>query len=112
MIVLCLGVLFQRVGYYMHGYFLVDMLCPTLLLGVAFVLQLCRSYVKSTAIVPSISYLGNHSLEIYIANYLSMGMMGLFAVSDCYAKAGLYLVLNIALSISMIATNKMISKVL
>lgn len=103
------SVLISRMGYYTHGYFLTDMVTPLFVLLLAFVLvsvkQMC--FVKEV-----LSSLGVYSLEIYVANFLSMGIMRLFINNYINSWGGQllsYVLLNLLLSGLLIVVNKYVS---
>lgn len=102
--IMCVGVLLKKFGFYMHGYFLVDMFCPSFLLIIGLLLSF-RKNVNSTKFGNIISFLGNHSIEVYIANYLSLGMMTIFIDNNCYSKAIIYFAINVVLMFFMIYIN-------
>ena len=94
----------------MHGYFLVDMFCPLLLILVSVLIAYTHKFISGGKTEKVVSYIGTHSLEVYIANFLSMGVIGLFIIDNCYSKALIYFVINIALCLLLIPANSFISK--
>lgn len=94
----------------MHGYFLVDMLCPLLLIMLSVLIAYSHKFISGCKAEKVISYIGSHSLEVYIANFLSMGVIGLFIIDNCYSKALVYFAINIALCLLLIPANSFISK--
>lgn len=107
-----LAMVLMKYGFKIHGYYLVDTVTPLLLIVLTLILLCYRRLSFSDHIDYGLSFFGKYSLEIYISNYLSMNIIGLFKEADMYEKAYIYIALNIIGFICMIFANKAISKVI
>jgi len=105
------AVFLLKKGYRIHGYFLVDTVAPALLLVLNMIVVGYRKLSFASYIDSFLSFFGKYSLEIYISNYLSMNIIGLFKDYDMYTTALFYIALNFVGSLLLIYTNKGIMKV-
>lgn len=108
-LIMCIGAVMPQLGFYMHGYFLVDMFCPISMIFIAILVVAVHNCASGSRIENAISYLGKHSLEVYVANFLSMGVIGLFVIDNCYYKAFLYFLINLCLCVVLINVYNLIN---
>lgn len=105
-----LAILLLKRGYRIHGYFLLDTITPAFILVLALLTDAYRKLRIAPGLDGILSFLGKYSLEIYIANYLSMNVCGLIKGHDIYTSALIYILLNTVGTLILIYTNKRIMR--
>lgn len=99
-------------GTYMRGYFLTDMITPLLLL--LFSIPIYKYSRKLSNSIKYVVIIGNYTLEIYVANVITMKIMRLY-VLNCFVGwivLLLYFLTVIIIALFLIRINKMIKKLL
>jgi len=101
-------VLIYKKGAFMRGYFLTDMITPSLLIILSYFLYKMPSIVdwRTSNIV---STLGQYTLEIYVANVITMALIKDFSRTiEGWLVLLLYFGINILIAIVLVIINKRI----
>ena len=110
--VFLIAVFLYRKGYYMRGYFLTDMITPVLLLSISLLLSRinnCRFTLPSKIL----SLLGNYTLEIYVANVITMVFLGYNSIiQKGWQILLVYFAVTVLLSIILVIINRCVRRIL
>ena len=108
-----ISVILYKIGAYMRGYFLTDMITPTILLFFAVVLCILPTFSEGK-IGSFIAKIGTYSLEIYVANVITMKSIILineYFYCNCHIMClVLYFLLNISIAFILIKINSIIKR--
>lgn len=108
-----IAVLLYKMGYYMRGYFLTDMITPILLLSVSFLLSKNskNNDYKDRKPLKLISVLGDYTLEIYVANVITMRVVNiLYSSYNSVLLIAIYLLFNTVIAFVLVKINAFIKK--
>ena len=97
----------------MRGYFLTDMITPILLLSVSFLLSKNskNNDYKDRKPLKLISVLGDYTLEIYVANVITMRVVNiLYSSYNSVLLIAIYLLFNTVIAFVLVKINAFIKK--
>lgn len=109
LLVFALSVFLYLKGTNMRGFFITDMVAPTLMLLIALLVSRFPIMVNSK-MGGAIEYIGTHSLEIYVANVISELTWRLYFGNSIMGLV-VYLLLNTVLAYLLILFNDQLSKI-
>ncbi len=104
LVILLLGIYGGHMGYHFHGYILLDLIAPLAMLIIVFVIFVC--FNKKNKIVSTVELFGKKSLEIYIANYLTMVFCKLYLQNLGGTIILIYITLNILIAFALVYVNR------